>query len=84
MNQENEVFNRSFTAGKKKYYFDVKKAKTGNLYLSIKEVTEGETPEKNESRRVLVFNNAIKQFGEAFAEAAGKIPAKDGVKQPAA
>jgi hypothetical protein len=83
MSFENQVYSRAVASGKKKYYFDVRKAKTGNLYLTIKEVTQGETEEKNESRRIMVFDNAIKEFGDAFIDAAGRIPAKERAK-PAA
>ncbi len=83
MSFENQVYSRAVAAGKKKYYFDVRKAKTGNLYLTIKEVTQGETEEKNESRRIMVFDSAIKDFSDAFTDAAGRIPAKEKAK-PAA
>lgn len=83
MSGENGVYARAVSAGKKKYYFDVRKAKTGNLYLTIKEVTQGETDEKNESRRILVFDNAIKDFADALNDAAGRIPHKEKAKATA-
>jgi hypothetical protein len=77
MSGENEVYARAVSSGKKKYYFDVKRAKNGSLYLSIKEITLGETAEKNESRRIMVFDNAIKDFADAFSDSAGRIPPKE-------
>ncbi len=77
MGNENVVFSKFVGAGKRKYFLDVKKARTGSLYLSIREVADGETPEKTESRRIMVFDNAIRQFSEAFGEAVLRIPAKE-------
>jgi CRISPR/Cas system CMR subunit Cmr4 (Cas7 group RAMP superfamily) len=85
MNMENVVFSKFVGAGSKKYYLDAKKAKTGNLYLSIREVEtkeeEGKDGAKAESRRVLVFDSAIKEFAAAFTEVVARIPAKERVKK---
>jgi len=70
---ENVVFSRFVAAGKKKYYLDVKKSKINSLYLTIREVTEGDTPDKAESRRIMVFDNAIKEFTAALNETAAYI-----------
>jgi hypothetical protein len=80
MSEQEAVFSKVVSAGKKKYYMDVRKAKTGNLYLTIKEVTIGDTQEKSEARRILVFDNAIKDFGEGMDEIRKHMPAKDRVK----
>jgi hypothetical protein len=80
MSSENTVFTKTVEAGKRKYYLDVKRAKNNSLYLSIREVTLGETPEKNESRRLMVFDNAIKDFTTAFNETASHVPAREGTK----
>ena len=81
MNMENVVFSKFVSAGKKKYYLDVKKSKIGSLYLTVREVTEGETPDKNESRRIMVFDNAIKEFASALAEAASRITPRERSKK---
>jgi len=85
MSMENVVFSKFVMAGSRKYYLDVKKAKTGSLYLSIREVDmkeeEGKSDVKSESRRVLVFDNAIKDFTAAFTEVAARIPAKERAKR---
>ena len=70
------VFSKVMTAGKKKYYFDVKRAKTGNLYLTIKEVTIGDTSDYSESRRILVFEKGMKDFAESINEVAKHMPDK--------
>jgi hypothetical protein len=77
MNMENVVFSKFVSAGKKKYYLDVKKSKIGSLYLTVREVTEGDTPDKNESRRIMVFDNAIREFAAALSEAASKITPRE-------
>ena len=67
MIKDNVQFSRSVSAGKKKYYLDVRKAKNGSNYLSIRETSEGDTPEQKESRRILMFDQAIADFTEAFS-----------------
>jgi hypothetical protein len=83
MSEQEAVFSKVVSAGKKKYYMDVRKAKTGNLYLSIKEVTLGDTQDKSESRRILVFDNAIKDFGEGMDEIRKYMPGKERVRSEA-
>ena len=83
MSEQEAVFSKVVSAGKKKYYMDVRKAKTGNLYLSIKEVTLGDTQDKSESRRILVFDNAIKDFGEGMDEIRKHMPGKEKVRSEA-
>jgi hypothetical protein len=70
---ENVLFSRSVEAGKKKYYLDVRKAKNGSKYLSIREISEGDTPQNRESRRVMVFDNALGDFAKAFREIEGNM-----------
>jgi len=85
MSMENVVFSKFVGAGNRKYYLDAKKAKNGAMYLSIREVEtkeeEGKTDAKSESRRVLVFDNAIKEFAAAFTEVVARIPAKERTKK---
>ena len=66
----NTVYSKVVSTGNKKYYFDVRKAKTGNLYLTIKEVTIADTSDYSESRRILVFDKGIKDFSESMNECA--------------
>jgi len=85
MSMENVVFSKFVSAGKKKYYLDVKKSKIGSLYLSIREVTEGDTQDKSESRRIMVFDNGIKEFTAALNETAAHIkPAESRPREKAA
>ena len=70
------VYSKVVSSGRKKYYFDVRKAKTGNHYLTIKEITIGDTMDRSESRRVLVFDNSIKDFAESMNECAKHFPVK--------
>jgi hypothetical protein len=84
MSSENTVFSKFVGAGRKKYYLDVKRAKNGSMYLTIREVTQGETDDKNESRRIMVFDNAIREFSAAYAEASAKVPPKERSKPEAA
>ena len=71
------VYSKVTTVGKKKYYMDVKRAKTGTLYLTIKEITIGDTSDHSESRRILVFEKGIKDFVESINEIAKHMPNKE-------
>jgi len=75
MNTENLLFSRTISAGKRKYYFDIRKAKNGSRYLVIKEISEGEAPETTEKRSVMVFENIFTDFSKAFYEAHEKMSA---------
>ncbi len=55
-------------AGKRTYFFDVKTAKNGGKYLSIRESAEGDTPDKKTSRRIMVFEEHFKDFFNAIEE----------------
>jgi hypothetical protein len=77
----NTVHSTIVSNGRKKYYFDVRKAKTGNLYLCIKEVTIGDTMDRSESRRILVFDNCIKDFAESIQQCAKHFPVKNEKKE---
>jgi hypothetical protein len=74
---ENVVFSRSVEAGKKKYYLDVKLAKNNSRYLSIREVTQGDTPENRESRRLIIFKDGFTEFCEAFKEVQAQLAVKE-------
>ncbi len=82
MSEQEAVFSKAVSSGKKKYYMDVKKAKNGNLYMTIKEVTMGDTAEAKEQRRILVFDDAIKDFAAAFDAAKQHIPNRERAKPP--
>jgi len=83
MGEQEAVFSKAVTAGKKKYYMDVKKAKNGCMYLTIKEVIMGETPDSKEQRRIMVFEDVIKDFSAAFELSKQFIPPKERSKPPA-
>lgn len=68
------IYSKVTSAGKKKYYMDVRRAKTGTLYLVIREVTIGDTSDRSESRRILVFEKGMKDFVESINEIAKHMP----------
>jgi hypothetical protein len=75
MEQNETVFSKTVNSGKKKYYFDVKKARNKSMYLSIREVTFGEEPGSGNARKVIVFSDTIREFTEALDEAKKHVPA---------
>ncbi|MFW6211146.1 MAG: DUF3276 family protein [bacterium] len=56
------------TAGKRTYFLDVKTAKNGGKYLTIREATEGDNPDKKTSHRIMVFEEKFKDFSNAVEE----------------
>jgi hypothetical protein len=76
---ENVVFSKVVVSGKKKYYLDVKVAKNSSKYLSIREVTEGDTPEARESKKINVFDNAMPLFAKAFGDIEQQMLSKNAV-----
>ncbi|MBA4312146.1 MAG: hypothetical protein C0417_05910 [Chlorobiaceae bacterium] len=65
------LFSRTVKAGKTTYFIDVREAKNKNKYISIAESTlakEGE--EKKFTRKnIMIFDNQLEKFREAFNEA---------------
>jgi hypothetical protein len=77
MEQNDVVFSKTVNAGKKKYYLDAKKARNSSMYLTIREVTFGEEPGSGNSRKIIVFSDAIRDFATAFDEAKKYVPYKE-------
>ncbi|MBI5021977.1 MAG: DUF3276 family protein [Ignavibacteriales bacterium] len=65
------LFSKTVKAGKTTYFIDVREAKNKNKYISIAESTlakEGE--EKKFTRKnIMIFDNQLDKFREAFNEA---------------
>lgn len=81
MSEHEAVFSKAVTSGRKKYYMDVKKAKNGCMYLTVKEVIMGDAPETREQRRIMIFDDTIRDFGAAFEEAKKFMPHRERAKQ---
>lgn len=62
--EKNELFNHKFTKGKRTYFFDINKSKQGDLYLKVSESKK--TENGFEHHRLIIFNEDIQDFVEAF------------------
>jgi hypothetical protein len=83
MSEHEAVFSKAVSSGRKKYYMDVKKAKNGCMYLTIKEVIMGDAAESREQRRIMIFDDTIRDFAEAFELARKFMPHRERPKQEA-
>ncbi|MDP4220512.1 MAG: DUF3276 family protein [Bacteroidota bacterium] len=59
-----ELFKEKVTAGSRTYFFDVKEALNGSKYLTVSEAKK--VGDKNEYNRIMIFENQIEPFTEAF------------------
>ncbi|HAV11739.1 MAG TPA: hypothetical protein DCX32_04355 [Candidatus Moranbacteria bacterium] len=68
-NAQQEVVNSQVVkAGGKTYFFDVKKAKSGNNYLTISETWKKKDGESVRNR-LMIFSDNLREFSTALAEA---------------
>jgi hypothetical protein len=58
---------RVLRVGAKAYFFDLRKTKDGQPYLSITESRPKEMSAERERRKILVFANEARRFGDAVA-----------------
>jgi len=58
-----EVYNGKLSTGSRTYFFDVKKASTGNLYLDITESRKKDDG-SFERHNIMIFPEGIEQFKE--------------------
>lgn len=72
MNNE-AIFTKVLSSQKRKYYLDVKMAKNGSKYLVISEQVVGDTPDKNERHRIMIFDDAFNDFAAAMDEIKGQM-----------
>lgn len=69
MQNNDALYSTMVRAGRTTYFFDVKKAKNGNKYLSISE-TRLDGEEKKQRTTVRVFGETVEPFRQAVDEAA--------------
>lgn len=66
-----EIFSTKLTKGRRTYFFDINKSEKGDLYLKISESKK--TENGFEHHRLIVFEEDIKDFSEAFEKALTKF-----------
>ncbi|MCS7262131.1 MAG: PUR family DNA/RNA-binding protein [Aquificaceae bacterium] len=65
--EKERLFSRKLSAGRRTYFFDVKKGRDGSTYLVITEQTE------DKRNRLMVFKDRLEDFVSALQEAVGKM-----------
>jgi hypothetical protein len=68
MGTRGEVFSSKASTPKRTYFFNVKENRTGDLFLTIVESKKSEE-DRFERRTVMVFNEDLAAFVEAFQAA---------------
>ncbi len=75
-NEENRIFSTSVRAGRRTYFFDIKKTKAEKPYITItesKKFTDYETGEfRFEKHRIFLYEEDFDNFAGAFLEAIQK------------
>lgn len=83
MSEENKaMFSERVSGGGRTYFFDVRKTKTGNLYLMINESKPKE--DGFESNRIMVFENHLEDFQTGMNKAIEFIQTKPKATKAAA
>ncbi|MFN4013346.1 MAG: DUF3276 family protein [Aquificaceae bacterium] len=67
MQRGNSLYSKKLVAGKRIYFFDVKRGRDGSAYLVITEQTE------DKRNRLMVFEERIEEFLSAIKEAVDKM-----------
>lgn len=65
--ERERLYSKKLNAGKRTYFFDVKKGRDGSAYLIITEQTE------DKKNRLMVFEDKAEQFMSALREAVDKM-----------
>ncbi len=65
--QRERLYSKKLNAGKRTYFFDIKKGRDGSAYLVITEQTE------DKKNRLMVFEDKAEAFMSVLQEAVGKM-----------
>ncbi|WPM32978.1 DUF3276 family protein [Hydrogenobacter sp. T-2] len=65
--QRERLYSKKLNAGKRTYFFDIKKGRDGSAYLVITEQTE------DRKNRLMVFEEKAEAFMSALQEVVGKM-----------
>ncbi len=65
--EREKLYSKKLSAGKRTYFFDVKRGRDGSAYLVITEQTE------EKRNRLMVFEDKMEEFLSAMKEAADKM-----------
>ncbi len=65
--ERERLYSKKLNAGKRTYFFDIKKGRDGSAYLVITERTQ------NRKHRLMVFEDRVEAFMSFLQEAVGKM-----------
>lgn len=65
--ERERLYSKKLNAGKRTYFFDIKKGRDGSAYLVITERTQ------NKKHRLMVFEDRAEAFISILQEAVGKM-----------
>ena len=65
--ERERLYSKKLNAGKRTYFFDIKKGRDGSAYLVITEQTE------DKKNRLMVFEDKAEAFMSALQEVVGKM-----------
>ncbi len=65
--ERERLYSKKLNAGKRTYFFDIKRGRDGSAYLVITEQTE------DRKNRLMVFEEKAEAFMSALQEAVGKM-----------
>ncbi|QID32481.1 DUF3276 family protein [Pampinifervens florentissimum] len=65
--ERERLYSKKLNAGKRTYFFDIKKGRDGSAYLVITEQTE------DKKNRLMVFEDKAEAFMSVLQEAVGKM-----------
>lgn len=68
---KNEIYTNKIIKGSRTYFFDIKKSENGDLYLKISENKKSQNG--YEHYRLMVFEEDLKDFVEAFEKSLSKF-----------
>jgi len=71
-NKQEKVHSQMLRAGSKNYFFDVKKAKSGNNYLTIAESYKGKDG-ASVINRIMIFKDHLADFQKNLVEAENHV-----------
>ncbi len=65
--ERERLYSKKLNAGKRTYFFDIKKGRDGSAYLVITEWTQ------DKKHRLMVFEDRVEAFMSILQEAVGKM-----------
>ena len=70
---EQPIISKRISAGTRVYYFDARKDRKGQPYISISEIPTDRSPQSGKRQRIFIHMESMDKFAEAFAEVAAYI-----------